>query len=471
MYIIDKQLRKRSFWAEIGMKNDVWKNIELGDVLDSMNNFFFKRIFKPYQRYKRMLDKSQWWPENRLLTYQRQLLFAVVKYAYKNIPYYRGLFQVYGLMPDRMFSVDNFYDLPIIDKSDVRKHTEEMISKGVLYPKFSVYSTNGTTGTPLKLHRDLYNKAFEQALHERQLEWAGLKSENKGASLKGDYISPRKIDKGACWAYNFVEGRLNMSSLNLSPDNAGMYIDAMRYHGIEYLEGFPSSIYTLAKYVLESKIDFALKAVLTTAETLDKKRSSVIEEAFRCRVFDYYRIAENVAAIHTCEFGRYHLIPEYSFMEFRPNEHLDSDYYEVIGTSFTNMAMPLIRYRTGDAVKPSTEKCPCGRSFPVVEHIIGHFDDVIVTPSGRSVALLYHIFDDAQNLVEAQLYQPDKRHVVVRIVPDRYFRTRDGKRLLDKLQSRVGEDIDFHIEVVSAIPKNSNGKFRRVISEVKQLDD
>ena len=87
-----------------------------------------------------------------------------------------------------------------------------------------------------------------------------------------------------------------------------------------------------------------MKAILTSSETLVPEQKMVIEQAFMCKVFDYYGMAERAAAIHTCEHGSYHIVPEYSIVEFVRNGTLEDGYYEIVGTSLNNNAMPLIRY-------------------------------------------------------------------------------------------------------------------------------
>jgi len=264
-----------------------------------------------------------------------------------------------------------------------------------------------------------------------------------------------------------AENKLVMSSYHLAEKTALRYIDALSKYRVEAIDGYPSSIYALAKFILERGYKVPLKAIMTSSETLAPEQKLVIETAFNCFVYDYYGMAERIAAVHTCEHGSYHVVPEYSLVEFLKTSNLAEDHYEIVGTSLTNRAMPLIRYRIGDIAEVSHDKCSCGREYPVIRGIVGRTDDYVVTPSGRLVGRLDHIFKGAQNLIQAQIYQPERDRIILRIVPDHSFSKHDADHILEKLGRRLGEDVKFEIENVAFIPRTSRGKIKSVISDVK----
>ena len=301
--------------------------------------------------------------------------------------------------------------------------------------------------------------------------WAGLSPWERCATLRGELLPQNTLKKVHFWKFSMLENKLVMSAYHLSEANADTYINALQTYRPHSLEGFPSAIYALAKFMLARNIRLKMKAVLTTSETLLNDQKVVIQEAFKCQVFDYYGMAERVAAIHTCEKGRYHIIPEYSVVEYLKNPDLPKGCYELVGTSLTNMANPLIRYKVGDVVELSKEKCPCGRHYQVIDSIIGRSSDYIVTPKGKLVgrAALDHLFKGSQNVVHAQFYQPEINRIVLRIVPGRCFKIRDAQYILKKLERRLGEGISYEIESLKEIPRGGRGKLQSVISKVNTL--
>jgi len=448
------------------MRNSDWKNTNIGIFGNGVRHRLIKRMISPYRAYKKFLAESQWWSEQHLLDYQLEHLKATIRSAYKNVPYYRGKMQVYGIKPDDIKSIDFIVRLPILEKEEVRQNYRDMLAVNTFPPILYKCHTSGSTGKPLTLYRDLNNVGFEHAMLMRQWQWAKLGPNDRYATLKGEMIPQIKTRNNIFWSFSPVENKLYMSSYHLSERNVGRYVTALREHHIKAVEGYPSSLYALAKLMLNKNIRVPMKSALTTSETLVPRQKAVIEQAFQCQVYDYYGMAERVAAIHTCEYGRHHLVPEYSLVEFIRNDALSGGLYEVVGTTFTNKAMPLIRYKVGDIIKPSHEQCPCGRNYPVIDKIVGRTDDYIITPSGKLVGRLDHVFKGAKNLIEAQIFQPDTENVILRIVPDQFFKQSDADSILNKLQKRLGEPMHLEIEQLTFIPRTENGKLKTVISEV-----
>ena len=449
------------------MKSINIKDMNMGTTANGIKHALVKRILSPSKKYSKFLSRSQWWSGLDVQEYQLTNLQRVVKAAYEHVPYYRGTMQVFNVKPKDIRTLDDLALMPFVEKDIIRRRGRDFLSSKA--SQFALYqcNTSGTTGKPLTIHRDLRNIGFEYALLARQRQWAGLHPGDRFATLKGEMFSMKNIKKGDFWSMNAAENKLVMSSYHLAEQTANRYIYALEKFKPLAIDGYPSSIYSLAKFMLERDIIIPMKAILTSSETIVQEQKDVIQEAFNCRVFDYYGMAERVAAIHTCELGHYHVVPEYGIVEFVRNGSLSDDHFEVIGTSLNNDAMPLIRYRLGDIAKVTKQSCDCGRNYPVIDAIIGRTDDYIVTPTGKMIGRLDHIFKGARNLIEAQLYQPHKHKIVLRVVPDRTFTKKDGERILEKLHERVGDGITFEIKHMPFIPRTRRGKIKSVISEVE----
>ncbi|MDZ7316658.1 MAG: hypothetical protein ONB24_11075 [candidate division KSB1 bacterium] len=447
------------------MKKLSISDIDLGVTLNGVKHALVKRVISPSRRFSRFLEESQWWSTADLRAYQLEQLQAMIRDAFDHVPYYRGSMQVFGVRPEDIRSLDDLALMPFVEKEMVRRRSQDFISEKASLPLLYRCRTSGTTGTPLTLYRDLHNVGFEYAMLSRQRRWAGLAPGDRYATLKGELLT-KQAARGRYWQLNPAENKLVMSSYHLSESTFERYLDAMAEYGIQAIDGYPSSIYVLAKYMLDRGLFLPLKAILTSSETLIPEQKEAIEAAFRCRVFDYYGMAERIAAIHTCEQGSYHVVPEYSIVEFLRTSTLSEPYYEIVGTALTNRAMPLIRYRIGDIAEVRGGSCPCGRQYPVVTAIVGRTDDYVVTPSGKLVGRLDHIFKGARNLIQAQIYQPSRQRLVLRVVPDHSFGRRDADAILEKLSLRLGEEMELEIEQVSAIPRTARGKIKSVISDV-----
>jgi phenylacetate-CoA ligase len=217
-----------------------------------------------------------------------------------------------------------------------------------------------------------------------------------------------------------------------------------------------------------------MQVVLTNAEPLEDYQRTAIEEAFRCPVRETYGMAEIVASASECEYGKMHLWPEVGHVEVM-RENLPVPFGEIgelVCTGFFNVDMPLIRYKVGDegSLSAAENGCACGRSLPLFGKVHGRADDVLYTPDGRRIGRLDPVFKAQLPVIEAQIIQEELDKLVVRFVPAPEYLPRDGQSIIERLQARVG-DVQVRLEPVHEIPRESNGKFRAVISKIAHSNE
>jgi phenylacetate-CoA ligase len=236
--------------------------------------------------------------------------------------------------------------------------------------------------------------------------------------------------------------------------------------------GYPSSLFAVAKYIVKNNLkSLRPRIVITTAETLLERQREVIELAFGCPVADQYGCTEMSLFVSQCEFGSYHIHPEHGFVEVidsngEPAQVGDSG--EVVCTGFVNKAMPLIRYRLMDSASMSADSCECGRPFPVLKRIGGRLDDILMAPDGRPLGRLDPVFKGLKGIYETQIVQTDKYSMEIRMVTDPWFGENEMKEFIYELRKRIGYDMRVNVKKVYDIPKDSNGKFRTVVSMLKK---
>ena len=448
------------------------KNVDLGIRFNGLRQLLIKQYAAPYRQYTHWLDETQRWSAKAMREYQNRRLRELVSYAKLNVPFYRQWVTLPNIEPDMVWTTDDLFHLPVLEKQNIYEQPEAFVSGR--YRRTMLYRchTSGSSGTPLTLYRNLGNIGFEHALIMRQYQWAGVHPRDRVGIFKGALIPESRARKKKFWVYSPVENRLYLSSYHLSPDNMQAYEKALRHYRPVALDGYPSSIYVLARHLEKHGRELPLRAVLTSSETLGDEQRKVMERVFGCRVYDYYGQAERVAAIHTCEHGRYHIIPEYGIVELVPIAPNSHGRFEIIATALNNKAMPLVRYRTGDVIVPGKpDACPCGRQYPQIQSIEGRRDDFIVTRGGRLIGRLDHIFKGAEHVMQAQLYQPDLDHLVLRIVPDHHYMPEDGEYILEQLERRIGESLQINIETVSELDRGGRGKLKSVISNVEAFSE
>lgn len=417
------------------------------------------------------LQESQWWPERQLREFQSQALRSIVESAVRDVPYYAERYRALGLDFSRLEFPKAMERLPVIAKNDVRAGGAAFLSEARQMPLISG-STSGTTGAPLKLYQDLTAINRENAFIWRQLAWAGLRRGERRAWMRGDMVVPATQRKPPYWRLNRAENMLMLSSYHLSDLAAPAYGDALASFDPVVIQAYPSSIGFLAAWLLGSGLRYrgrSLRGIVTSSETLPAARRREIEEAFGCRVFDWYGQFERVAAIGSCERGRYHLLSDYAYVELLPAE---GGLFELVGTGFNNLSMPLVRYRCGDYVRPAPaqERCACGRSFPLIDEVVGRADDPIRLPNGRSIGRLDHVFKGVEGILEAQIRQDRPDAVTLLIVPSATYGERTRETLLANARERLGDEITLEVLTVATISRTRNGKFKGVVCHVQEAD-
>ena len=257
-----------------------------------------------------------------------------------------------------------------------------------------------------------------------------------------------------------IEKRLLCSSYHLTLDNLGRYIDAIREFAPDFIHGYPSSVYLLAKQILDHGTAAPRpRAVFTASETLLDFQRMAIEEAFGTKAFNWYGTTEFTNNIIECAQGSLHQRTDYGVLELLGNETM-------IATGLNNRAMPLIRYKVGDDATHRDGTCPCACAFPLIERIEGRVEDYVRTPDGRVVGRLDHIFKDVQHVREAQIVQTKLDELVLRIVRSDGFGPKDESIMIKEARMRLGDSIQIRFEFTDGIERTAAGKFRFIVSQL-----
>ncbi len=428
-----------------------------------------------FREFQELMEEAQWWEAPRMAEWQDSRLRSVVAHAYSHVPYYRELFDQRGLKPADIQTRSDLVKLPLLTRDTVKRRLPELLSGAIPESRRAEGHTSGTTGSPLTVFYSADMMHVNYAALDRQYRWAGVRMAKWGdrvAVIRGNIIVPLAQRRPPFWRMNYIHRQLLLSNFHLAPDNLPHYFAALRAFSPAVLDGYPSSVYVLAKVLLNRGERLPLKAVLTSSETLFDFQREAIEKAFECRVFDYFGAAERVVFATECnDHGGHHLCEEYGITEF-----LDEDGEPVpagqegflVGTTLHNLAMPLLRYRTSDRSALKTTPCRCGRPLSLMEDVATKAEDLLRLSDGRliSPSVLTHPFKPLDCIEASQLVQTDLDRLVVRLVPTPAYSAADGQHLVSELKARLGQDMRIDIELRTTLPRTGSGKFKWVISEV-----
>jgi phenylacetate-CoA ligase len=360
--------------------------------------------------------------------------------------------------------------LPVLEKGGYRAQPERFLATDLPRSRLVKGKTSGTTGTALPLWYTPEAIAEEYAAVWRLRRWKGIELYDPSFTFGGQMLVPLAQDHPPYWRRN-AWGRQTLFSLyHMKEENLPAYVDAMHRLPAVYVQGYPSSLHLLGRAMLDAGRPLPpgrLKAVLPSSESLLAFHREVIEEAFSAPIFDRYGTSELAVSMTGCEHGRLHVDMEFGIVEVEVEEETE-DWVRgsLLVTGLGNDAMALLRYRIGDVGTRSKHPCTCGRPGEVFLDVDGRIEDYVVTPDGRWIGRLDHIFKEQLDVAEAQILQDTAEAIEVRLVPRSTFGARAEEALLKEIRARLGDDIRIDLRRVEAIPRESNGKFRAVKSTV-----
>jgi phenylacetate-CoA ligase len=432
-----------------------------------------------FRRTYHLLRESQYWTKEQLADYQMLELMHILKHAYENVPYYRKVFDERGLRPEDIQTFEDMGKLPFLTKEIIRKESQNLLAKNISHADLEPVTTGGTSGIPLDFfHQRKITRERELAFTWRHWDWAGVKPKDKRLVLRGFETERFKGCKEDWWKYDPIGKALQLSSFQMSRENMPKYIEKIMEFRPTVIQGYPSSLHHLSKFIVKSGTDLNfVKCVLTSSETLYPEQRKLFERAFGARVYDHYGHNERVALVMQCEIGTYHEISEYSFVELiREDGSLiknANSVGEMVGTGFTNYAMPFIRYKTNDMARYSEGDCNCGRKYSVITSIEGRKQNYFIDRSGAPISFtvsdecLYGINDVVDGY---QYVQTEPGKVVLRIESNRNLRSIEIETVKHLFLKRYNR-LDIEIVMAESIPRTKRGKFEYLIQKLPVVFD
>lgn len=415
-----------------------------------------------------LIGQSTFWTREDVARHQTRALSSILERCASEIPYYRDLWAIEGISPAQVRPGD-LQRLPILPKEVVRRQGERLMQPGGR--PYWIQHTSGSTGTPVVVQVNERTYQMVHALLEAHEVNCGIGPLDLRATFAGRMVQPVDRLVPPFWRYNWAQRQILFSAYHLSPATLPFYVEELRRRQPAELIGYPSAISTVAAYINASGQQKVVRprVVITNSETLFAWQREAIEEAFGCPVRDYYGSAEALVFAPQCGAGAYHFDPLLGIAEIVDSQGRSVQPGEsgrLVCTTLTNDIMPLVRYEIGDTAVRLEGQCRCGSVFDGVREIIGRQDDTIVTPEGRAVGRIDHIFKGVTGIRECQVVQEALDLVRLVIVADEGFDARQEQLLRQNARERLGESVGLELSRVQQIPRTRAGKLRGVISRL-----
>lgn len=419
----------------------------------------------------RFLQESERWERKRIDELRDRKLAALVEQAYARSPHYRRMMDERGVRPADVRGLADLPRLPVLTREILRQHAGALRLRGDA--PVETTATGGTTGSPIRVVRDRAGSVWQRGSYWRGFGWGGLRLGDAFVQLFGGTLGvsrPRRLDRAKSW----FSGKHFLPAFELGPQNAAAYLEAIRASGARFLVGYTSAVYLLACHAERSGARIRLEAVFPTAEPLLDGWRATIARAFGAAVLPYYGCGEIQSLGYSCpeaEDPVYHTCDEHSAIEVETRDGGASLVGEgpFLVTDLDNQALPMLRYRNGDAGALAPPGCRCGRSLGRILRIDGRVNDVLYKSSGDAIsgAIGPHAFKMVEGVEQFQIVQSRPGQVRLDIVRlPGYDPAAEEPKIDGIFRQHLGGDAEIDIRYVDSIPRTPAGKVRFIINEV-----
>jgi phenylacetate-CoA ligase len=431
------------------------------------------RLGTEYREFVKLLRDSRHWSSQRILDYQYQELRATLNSAYKKIPYYQDTFSEYGVTPADLKAPEDIARFPLLTKRDVKENYDRLINPDIPAWKHLSTTTGGSTAEPMRfLQIKGLTRSKERACIFEGWSRVGYQLGERAVQLKGRTVG--RPTRGVYWEYEPIQNILEMDSNYLTFDRIPNYLKAIKKFGARFCIGYPSSIYLIALFLRESgEPPPMFHAIMLTSENVYPWQRQMMEQVFGCRVFSHYGHSEMILlGMEATSSSNLLFFPQYGYLELL-NENGNSAAWpgargEIVGTTFHNVLMPFIRYRTQDlGIMGGPD--PDLPHYPTLSDVEGRLQEFIVTRDHRLISICVmgaaH-FDTLDHVATTQYYQDTPGKLEFHVVPRRGYNEQDRVSIQNAIMKKVGTDVEVNVREVDNIERTRSGKHMMIIQKI-----
>ena len=415
---------------------------------------------------------------------QDERLVAQVKHVYENVKYYRDLMDEKGVTPDDIRSTDDLHKLPFLTKADLRDAYPYGLLAKPLSECTEIHSTSGTTGKRVVAFYTQHDIDLWEDCCARAITAVG------GTNEDVCHVS---------YGYGLFTGgpglnggshKVGCLTLPMSSGNTERQITFMRDLGSTILCCTPSYAAYIGETLNDMGLtpdDISLKAGIFGAEPWTEEMRQSIEKSLGIKAYDIYGLTETSGpgvAFECSEQTGMHINEDNFYPEIiNPDtgEVLpEGEVGELVFTSLTKEAFPLLRYRTRDLCVLSRKKCSCGRTLIKMAKPMGRSDDMLIIrgvnvfPSQIETVLIENGYSPNYLIEVDRVNNTDTLDVNVEMNPDQVSdkvsdMQQKERALAEAMKTMLGINPKVHLVAPKSITR-SEGKAVRVIDK-RRLHD
>lgn len=330
-----------------------------------------------------IIHEEELYSRKEMETLQLMRLKETVEKVYNKVPFYQNQFKERNIKPAGIQSLEDLKKLPFTKKKDLRDHYPYNLFAVDMKDIVRIHASSGTSGKPTVVaytENDIRN-------------WSDMVA--RAISIAGG--EPSGIFHNA-YGYGLFTGglgihygaeRLGMATVPVSGGNTDRQITVIEDFQPTVIAGTPSYVLKIAEEMGQlgkNPRESSLKFGIFGAEPWSEEMRKLLEESFAIKACDIYGLSEVMGPgvameCHEAQDGL-HIAEDHFIVEVINPDTLepvmDGEEGELVFTSLTKEAFPVIRYRTGDIASITREKCKCGRTTIRMSRVKGRIDDMLI---------------------------------------------------------------------------------------------
>jgi len=337
-------------------------------------------------KFNQGMEMNYWQPKYELMErreleeLQLRRLKSVAEKVYKNVPFYHQKFQEAGVAPEDIRSLADISRLPTTRKQDLRDNYPFGLFAVPREEVVRVHASSGTTGKPTVVGYTAKDIETWSDLMARDFVMVGVEKKDifQNAVNYGFFTGGLGVHYG-------IE-RMGAMAVPSGVGNTERQLEIMMDFGVTVLHCTPSYALYLAETAKARGVveKLSLRIGCFGAEPWSDESRRELEEALNIKAYDSYGLSEMMGpgvAFECQEQDGLHIWEDHFLIEILDkNEQpcAPGEPGELVITSLTKEAMPLIRYHTGDVTYIMEDKCPCGRTSRKLHRFLGRADDMLI---------------------------------------------------------------------------------------------
>ncbi len=412
-----------------------------------------------------------------LFQLQLERLQSTIHRVYRNVPFYRRMFDKHGIDPDGFSSLEDINKIPFTTKNDLRENYPYGLFAVPLREVVRIHTSSGTTGMPIVVGYTKNDLKIWTELVARVLSAGGITKDDV-IQIAFNY----GLFTGA-FGFHYGAEKIGASVIPVSIENPKKQIKILQDYKTTALISTPSYALLIANTLIEMDINpnsLSLKFGLFGAEPWSERMRQEIEEKLKITATDNYGLSEVIGpgvAGECLEKKGLHIQEDHFFFEIIDPQTLEpvkeGGTGELVITTLTKEAFPVLRFRTGDLTRFIPGECPCGRTLRRIDRIMGRTDDMIIIrgmklfPS-QIEAILYEIEGKQPNyqiILERQA-GVDQITLLLEMSEDIFSDVmREQTQLIGVIKERIASELGLPVNVKLA-EKRSMEKVGEKITRV-----